>query len=128
MINGNQLNILCEEWANWLGRREFVPNGLNKGGLNKLMAGSVAVHSDFQSNVLSWDIDAEEVFCALDTAIHNLSGIHRDVMMSRYIGIGTIEQKAKDIRISRRSFFRYLEEAKAMIVRDDKLLNLLKNC
>ena len=118
-------DALMREWADWTRQPKAAPNGYKPSSLNLMMAGNVAGCGGFHSVVLSYGTDEDSVFGLIDLAVRRLPVIPRAVIRRYYQQVGTADQMANDLGISKKYMYKTLYSALDTIFLGQKLKNLL---
>ncbi|MCL9786715.1 hypothetical protein J4530_12075 [Neisseria subflava] len=120
-------DALMREWADWRRRAVQVgPNGYKPSSLNILMAGGTPGGGGFHSVVLSYGADVDSVFVQIDRAVNQLPMIPRSVVRRYYQQPGTVDQKAADLGVSRRTMYKLRDSAVNSVFTDARLKKMLK--
>ncbi len=118
-------DALMREWANWTRRRETLPNGYKPSSLNLMMAGVMPGGGGFRSVVLSYGADCDTVLQQVDLAVRRLPLIPRAVIRRYYQQVGTVDQMADDLGISKKYMYKTLYAALYVVFSTCKLQKLL---
>ena len=95
-------DALMREWANWTRQPLKAVVGYKPSSLNLLMAGGTPGGGGFHSSVLSYGTDCDAVFVLIDAAVRRLPVIPRAVIKRYYQQVGTADQMANDLGISKK--------------------------
>lgn len=108
------IDSLMEGWARWCAIREDKGLGYAASALNRLMSGDVV--SGMPQSVLPYGIDPDSAYARVDTAVCNLPDLHRLIVTRHYMRIGLDKDKAQAIGCSLRTYYRYLDDAKIILI------------
>lgn len=121
-----ELETLLEWWADWSAKREDNGLGFGCSRFNRLMAaGELPPRDDFRV-LLPYGVDGDGIGSLVDQAICRLNPNRRQVIMVEYRRIGTQEEKAKALGITRKAYERRLSNARLNLVADLSVKKLLK--
>nr|DAN40582.1 MAG TPA: antitermination protein Q [Caudoviricetes sp.] len=113
------------EWANWTRQPLKAGVGYKPSSLNLLMAGGTPGGGGFHSSVLSYGTDCDAVFVLIDAAVRRLPVIPRAVIKRYYQQVGTADQMANDLGISKKYMYKTLYATLDTIFSGRKLQNIL---
>ncbi|WP_308028538.1 hypothetical protein [Neisseria bergeri] len=121
-----ELETLLEWWADWSAKREDNGLGFGCSRFNRLIsAGELPPRDDFRV-LLPYGVDGDGIGSLVDQAICRLNPNRRQVIMVEYRRIGTQEEKAKALGITRKAYERRLSNARLNLVADLSVKKLLK--
>lgn len=118
-------DALMREWANWTRQPLKAGVGYKPSSLNLLMAGGTPGGGGFHSSVLSYGTDCDAVFVLIDSAVRRLPVIPRAVIKRYYQQVGTADQMANDLGISKKYMYKTLYATLDTIFSGRKLQNIL---
>ena len=118
-------DALMREWANWTRQPLKAGVGYKPSSLNLLMAGGAPGGGGFHSSVLSYGTDCDAVFVLIDAAVRRLPVIPRAVIKRYYQQVGTADQMANDLGISKKYMYKTLYATLDTIFSGRKLQNIL---
>ena len=118
-------DALMREWANWTRQPLKAGVGYKPSSLNLLMAGGTPGGGGFHSSVLSYGTDCDAVFVLIDVAVRRLPVIPRAVIKRYYQQVGTADQMANDLGISKKYMYKTLYSTLDTIFSGRKLQNML---
>lgn len=118
-------DALMREWANWTRQPLKAGVGYKPSSLNLLMAGGTPGGGGFHSSVLSYGTDCDAVFVLIDAAVRRLPVIPRAVIKRYYQQVGTADQMANDLGISKKYMYKTLYSTLDTIFSGSKLQNML---
>ena len=118
-------DALMREWANWTRKPLKAGVGYKPSSLNLLMAGGTPGGGGFHSSVLSYGTDCDAVFVLIDAAVRRLPVIPRAVIKRYYQQVGTADQMANDLGISKKYMYKTLYATLDTIFSGRKLQNIL---
>lgn len=118
-------DALMREWANWTRQPLKAGVGYKPSSLNLLMAGGTPGGGGFHSSVLSYGTDCDDVFVLIDAAVRRLPVIPRAVIKRYYQQVGTADQMANDLGISKKYMYKTLYATLDTIFSGRKLQNIL---
>ncbi|WP_049258249.1 hypothetical protein [Eikenella corrodens] len=118
-------DALMREWANWTRQPLKAGVGYKPSSLNLLMAGGTPGGGGFHSSVLSYGTDCDAVFVLIDAAVRRLPVIPRAVIKRYYQQVGTADQMANDLGISKKYMYKTLYSTLDTIFSGRKLQNML---
>ena len=118
-------DALMREWANWTRQPLKAGVGYKPSSLNLLMAGGTPGGGGFHSSVLSYGTDCDAVFVLIDAAVRRLPVIPRAVIKRYYQQVGTADQMANDLGISKKYMYKTLYATLDTIFSGHKLQNIL---
>ena len=118
-------DALMREWANWTRQPLKAGVGYKPSSLNLLMAGGAPGGGGFHSSVLSYGTDCDAVFVLIDAAVRRLPVIPRAVIKRYYQQVGTADQMANDLGISKKYMYKTLYSTLDTIFSGRKLQNIL---
>ena len=118
-------DALMREWANWTRQPLKAGVGYKPSSLNLLMAGGTPGGGGFHSSVLSYGTDCDAVFVLIDAAVRLLPVIPRAVIKRYYQQVGTADQMANDLGISKKYMYKTLYSTLDTIFSGRKLQNIL---
>ncbi len=118
-------DALMREWANWTRQPLKAGVGYKPSSLNLLMAGGTPGGGGFHSSVLSYGTDCDAVFVLIDAAVRRLPVIPRAVIKRYYQQVGTADQMANDLGISKKYMYKTLYSTLDTIFSGRKLQNIL---
>lgn len=118
-------DALMREWANWTRQPLKTGVGYKPSSLNLLMAGGTPGGGGFHSSVLSYGTDCDAVFVLIDAAVRRLPVIPRAVIKRYYQQVGTADQMANDLGISKKYMYKTLYSTLDTIFSGRKLQNIL---
>ena len=118
-------DALMREWANWTRQPLKAGVGYKPSSLNLLMAGGTPSGGGFHSSVLSYGTDCDAVFVLIDAAVRRLPVIPRAVIKRYYQQVGTADQMANDLGISKKYMYKTLYTTLDTIFSGRKLQNIL---
>ena len=118
-------DALMREWANWTRQPLKAGVGYKPSSLNLLMAGGTPGGGGFHSSVLSYGTDCDAVFVLIDAAVRRLPVIPRAVIKRYYQQVGTADQMANDLGISKKYMYKTLYVTLDTIFSGRKLQNIL---
>lgn len=118
-------DALMREWANWTRQPLKAGVGYKPSSLNLLMAGGTPGGGGFHSSVLSYGTDCDAVFVLIDAAVRRLPVIPRAVIKRYYQQVGTADQMANDLGISKKYMYKTLYTTLDTIFSGRKLQNIL---
>jgi hypothetical protein len=118
-------DALMREWANWTRQPLKAGVGYKPSSLNLLMAGGTPGGGGFHSSVLSYGTDCDAVFVLIDAAVRRLPVIPRAVIKRYYQQVGTADQMANDLGISKKYMYKTLYATLDTIFSGRKLQNIL---
>lgn len=118
-------DALMREWANWTRQPLKAGVGYKPSSLNLLMAGGTPGGGGFHSSVLSYGTDCDAVFVMIDAAVRRLPVIPRAVIKRYYQQVGTADQMANDLGISKKYMYKTLYATLDTIFSGRKLQNIL---
>ena len=118
-------DALMREWANWTRQPLKAGVGYKPSSLNLLMAGATPGGGGFHSSVLSYGTDCDAVFVLIDAAVRRLPVIPRAVIKRYYQQVGTADQMANDLGISKKYMYKTLYATLDTIFSGRKLQNIL---
>lgn len=118
-------DALMREWANWTRQPLKAGVGYKPSSLNLLMAGGTPGGGGFHSSVLSYGTDCDAVFVLIDAAVRRLPVIPRAVIKRYYQQVGTADQMANDLGISKKYMYKTLYATLDTIFSGCKLQNIL---
>ena len=118
-------DALMREWANWTRQPLKAGVGYKPSSLNLLMAGGTPGGGGFHSSVLSYGTDCDAVFVLIDAAVRRLPVIPRAVIKRYYQQVGTADQMANDLGISKKYMYKTLYSTLDTIFSGSKLKNML---
>ena len=118
-------DALMREWANWTRQPLKARVGYKPSSLNLLMAGGTPGGGGFHSSVLSYGTDCDAVFVLIDAAVRRLPVIPRAVIKRYYQQVGTADQMANDLGISKKYMYKTLYATLDTIFSGRKLQNIL---
>ena len=118
-------DALMREWASWTRQPLKAGVGYKPSSLNLLMAGGTPGGGGFHSSVLSYGTDCDAVFVLIDAAVRRLPVIPRAVIKRYYQQVGTADQMANDLGISKKYMYKTLYSTLDTIFSGRKLQNIL---
>lgn len=118
-------DALMREWANWTRQPLKAGVGYKPSSLNLLMAGGTPGGGGFHSSVLSYGTDCDAVFVLIDAEVRRLPVIPRAVIKRYYQQVGTADQMANDLGISKKYMYKTLYATLDTIFSGRKLQNIL---
>ena len=118
-------DALMREWADWTRQPLKAGVGYKPSSLNLLMAGGTPGGGGFHSSVLSYGTDCDAVFVLIDAAVRRLPVIPRAVIKRYYQQVGTADQMANDLGISKKYMYKTLYSTLDTIFSGRKLQNIL---
>ena len=118
-------DALMREWADWTRQPLKAGVGYKPSSLNLLMAGGTPGGGGFHSSVLSYGTDCDAVFVLIDAAVRRLPVIPRAVIKRYYQQVGTADQMANDLGISKKYMYKTLYSTLDTIFSGRKLQNML---
>ena len=118
-------DALMREWANWTRQPLKAGVGYKPSSVNLLMAGGTPGGGGFHSSVLSYGTDCDAVFVLIDAAVRRLPVIPRAVIKRYYQQVGTADQMANDLGISKKYMYKTLYATLDTIFSGRKLQNIL---
>ena len=118
-------DALMREWANWTRQPLKAGVGYKPSSLNLLMAGGTPGGGGFHSSVLSYGTDCDAVFVLIDAAVRRVPVIPRAVIKRYYQQVGTADQMANDLGISKKYMYKTLYSTLDTIFSGRKLQNIL---